>query len=428
MQYDLRRYGIQLDTFPVTTEGKVRNDILKKWVEKQRQVQNSAARYTKYKDNEFMMISSSDGSGRDGGSSGTGSEDGRNSSSASDDDGRNSSSASDDGKQDDSSSDNANYSGSEEASEERFMVTSSEEDRSHRNSRSTGRGRTSRSSRSPSSEDGSNNTDSGQDSGSEERSSTTSSTTTSTNKNSNQNSQRFTNMLITSSSETGSAGRSAPSEADYGSSATTGQDGGSSGQDTEEERFMPTSSEDGSGNEGGSNTPSEDGMDETGMDTKAWLEEDFSAFDQTMKPSSTSPSNTRLANRPDGTPSANTNTIQQEHTKPESHPPSAKRGKPNNDEQGVTPTQKDVLLGRGKRNQDHPGNIAFRELVERCFDEYDMACRTKKRQLASELATSFRVSGGRFLKLSDQGRWIESDSAEEAKTVMQLFRSIRKFR
>lgn len=92
------------------------------------------------------------------------------------------------------------------------------------------------------------------------------------------------------------------------------------------------------------------------------------------------------------------------------------------------PNPRDVLLGRGKRFQNHYGNKAFRKACEIYKDEYDNAGKKRKREFARRLAEKLNASGARFLKLAPNSHtlWVESEIEEAETTVMQLFRSLRK--
>ena len=92
------------------------------------------------------------------------------------------------------------------------------------------------------------------------------------------------------------------------------------------------------------------------------------------------------------------------------------------------PNPRDVLLGRGKRFQNHYGNKAFRKACEIYKDEYDNAGKKRKREFARHLAKKLNASGARFLKLAPNSHtlWVESEIEEAESTVMQLFRSLRK--
>jgi hypothetical protein len=92
----------------------------------------------------------------------------------------------------------------------------------------------------------------------------------------------------------------------------------------------------------------------------------------------------------------------------------------------IDPNSTDVLLGRGKRNQTHPGNIRFREFLDDYSDEYNKVPRKKRRRIATELSQRLNTNGVRFLKLNQDKEWVESDVATVEDKIAQLFRSFRK--
>mmetsp|Transcript_5393 Transcript_5393/g.7926 ORF Transcript_5393/g.7926 Transcript_5393/m.7926 type:complete len:233 (-) Transcript_5393:106-804(-) len=63
-------------------------------------------------------------------------------------------------------------------------------------------------------------------------------------------------------------------------------------------------------------------------------------------------------------------------------------------------TSKDVLLGRGKRIMNNPGNIRFKKLVEGYKDGYDKLEKVEKTRLSREIVDSIRRDGGRFLAVN----------------------------
>lgn len=64
------------------------------------------------------------------------------------------------------------------------------------------------------------------------------------------------------------------------------------------------------------------------------------------------------------------------------------------------PTDKDVLCGRGKPIQHHPGNRRFLEIVQVHRDSYQNApSRADKRRITFDIISTIRKSGGRFLQL-----------------------------
>lgn len=90
------------------------------------------------------------------------------------------------------------------------------------------------------------------------------------------------------------------------------------------------------------------------------------------------------------------------------------------------PTMSDVLFGRGKNIQNHPGNIQFRAWLDGHRAEYDRTPRNKRRRIATELTNIMSASGIRFLKISKDDQWVECDAVEAEDKIAQLFRSIRK--
>eukprot|EP00980_Cylindrotheca_fusiformis_P029036 scaffold22701_cov123-Cylindrotheca_fusiformis.AAC.15 len=89
------------------------------------------------------------------------------------------------------------------------------------------------------------------------------------------------------------------------------------------------------------------------------------------------------------------------------------------------PTEFDVLFGRGKPYQDHPGNLRLHSIVNVYKKSYSQARRHEKTALAEEVVAIIKNNGknsGRFLKRSDsQGCWKEvSDNAARAKVSHAL--------
>jgi len=97
-----------------------------------------------------------------------------------------------------------------------------------------------------------------------------------------------------------------------------------------------------------------------------------------------------------------------------------------NQEAFIEPTDNDVLFGRGKRIQYHPGNVAFRGFLANYSDSYDNSRRKDRPQLCSHLVMVLRAKGVRFCEETSPGVWIQSDAKEAEKKIGQLFRTIRK--
>lgn len=67
-------------------------------------------------------------------------------------------------------------------------------------------------------------------------------------------------------------------------------------------------------------------------------------------------------------------------------------------------TDDDVLLGRGRCCNDHPGNRKFRQLIQMCKPKYQRLERaTDKKKLRKAIVRFIQRMGGRFLKLERQG-------------------------
>jgi len=84
----------------------------------------------------------------------------------------------------------------------------------------------------------------------------------------------------------------------------------------------------------------------------------------------------------------------------------------------------DILFGRGAAMRNHPGNVAFRDLVEKYRDEYNMVCRTSlKKVLAKYIMSVVRLKNGRFLKMdSDLNMWYEVGDVKALEKIRMRLR------
>ena len=95
-------------------------------------------------------------------------------------------------------------------------------------------------------------------------------------------------------------------------------------------------------------------------------------------------------------------------------------------DQVCVPGPLDVLLGRGRRNLSHSGNMMFRTLVEGCKEEYFEAdSRKVKFRLTQDIVDTVRSVSGRFLKMDESG-WQEVDDEIARLKVSHLFRDLEK--
>eukprot|EP00980_Cylindrotheca_fusiformis_P016374 scaffold4880_cov106-Cylindrotheca_fusiformis.AAC.8 len=91
----------------------------------------------------------------------------------------------------------------------------------------------------------------------------------------------------------------------------------------------------------------------------------------------------------------------------------------------VLPTHTDVLLGRGKPIQNHPGNLRVSLIVESLLEECDVSeNRLATKQLAAEAVDRMKVAGVRFLTKSNEGWKIAPDSLARER-VIRNFRTVR---
>lgn len=109
-------------------------------------------------------------------------------------------------------------------------------------------------------------------------------------------------------------------------------------------------------------------------------------------------------------------------------PPKPKAEKETENIKSFDPRPVDILLGRGKRFQNHPGNVELRSLVEDLQIEYDSIRRIERRRIVQRIKQSLsNEKGARFLK-QDEGKeaWILAESAEADEKIRQHFRCGRK--
>lgn len=77
------------------------------------------------------------------------------------------------------------------------------------------------------------------------------------------------------------------------------------------------------------------------------------------------------------------------------------------------PSILDVCSGRGKRNWNHAGNVAFRNLIQSQVDAY-MAAKSKndKTAIVLMILDEMRNKGYNFLKINKEGRWYDMGDAQ----------------
>ena len=87
------------------------------------------------------------------------------------------------------------------------------------------------------------------------------------------------------------------------------------------------------------------------------------------------------------------------------------------------PTNHDVLMGKGKSIQHHPGNTHLRDLVESCMVEYLNALQSReKRDVVYKVFSMIKARPARFLAKEEDGWWRESHDVDAIAKVTVLFR------
>lgn len=74
----------------------------------------------------------------------------------------------------------------------------------------------------------------------------------------------------------------------------------------------------------------------------------------------------------------------------------------------ILPSRKDVLFGRGRPMREHPGNLRLHFFVEERMQQYEAANKKEKTIIASDVVTTMKAEGIRFLK-KENDFWVEVD-------------------
>jgi hypothetical protein len=89
------------------------------------------------------------------------------------------------------------------------------------------------------------------------------------------------------------------------------------------------------------------------------------------------------------------------------------------------PLPNDILLGRGKPIQQRPGNIRYREMIDKHMDKYEEG-NSAKYAITAYIVHLLKEEGGRFLKEVEDGGWVEVDEATARLKISHAFRTRRK--
>jgi len=154
--------------------------------------------------------------------------------------------------------------------------------------------------------------------------------------------------------------------------------------------------------------------------------EDFSSVSWSSSSSSSTAAAAAAASPADGpcgTPNENGNgdsdMIENGATSP------AKTVRLQEDAIAITPTDNDVLFGRGRIFQEHPGNMHLKRLIVEWYDKYNVSPRLGKMAVSERLVYLIQERNGRFLKKNKDGVWEEVDKVEAREKCSHGFRKKR---
>jgi hypothetical protein len=93
---------------------------------------------------------------------------------------------------------------------------------------------------------------------------------------------------------------------------------------------------------------------------------------------------------------------------------------------GFSCNERDVLMGRGKRVSEWPGNIYFRQVVNKYRERYAKSARTVKVTIAQTVIDEIHQVNGRFLKEERDGSWNEVEADRTVEKTCQALREKEK--
>jgi hypothetical protein len=92
------------------------------------------------------------------------------------------------------------------------------------------------------------------------------------------------------------------------------------------------------------------------------------------------------------------------------------------------PKDFDILCGRGRRVQEHMGNVLLHRLLDMHIARYTVAPRNNRKHMATEIVQAMKRNGTRFLKrdgANGEVIWREIDDDAATEKVSHCFRSRR---
>jgi len=87
----------------------------------------------------------------------------------------------------------------------------------------------------------------------------------------------------------------------------------------------------------------------------------------------------------------------------------------------ITPSEKDVLMGRGGKSNHHPGNMQYRTEIDRLQDRYkDTDDKDEKTSISANLVLHVQSYGGNFCEKDEDGWYIIEDVVARRKVSQAL--------
>lgn len=90
----------------------------------------------------------------------------------------------------------------------------------------------------------------------------------------------------------------------------------------------------------------------------------------------------------------------------------------------VVPTEKDILLGRGRRANKNPGNVHFRQIIAKhrhAYLNFTIGVRKGKTEMAEQIVNELHSQGVRFLR-KEMGQWMVVPVVEARRKTSQALR------
>lgn len=91
------------------------------------------------------------------------------------------------------------------------------------------------------------------------------------------------------------------------------------------------------------------------------------------------------------------------------------------------PGPKDVILGRGRKTNNHAGNIRLRIMVEELIEVYKTKSKKEKKEITQRIVLAIQTNG-RFLKESEMFGWVEVPDEVARIKVSHAFRDCNKLK